>query len=75
MRAEIELVCPNPECGSHRVVARTKDDYGRRNVLYLACDTCDRTLTHQEVWKQVAEQIARQAADRNSDLDFPEGGG
>jgi ribosomal protein S27AE len=72
MREEIELICP--KCGSHRVMARTRDDYGR-NVLYLACDTCDRTLTHEEVWKQVAEQIVRHTADRHSDLDFPEGGG
>ena len=50
MREEIELLCP--KCSSHRIVARTKD----RNVLYLACDACDRTLTQEEVWEQVAQQ-------------------
>ncbi len=69
MREEIELLCP--KCSSHRIVARTKD----RNVLYLACDACDRTLTQEEVWEQVAQQIASHTDDRQSDLDFPEGGG
>jgi hypothetical protein len=72
MREEIELICP--KCGNDRVMARTKDDYGR-NVIYLACDACEHKLSYEEIGEQVARQITRRAADRYSDLDFPEGGG
>jgi uncharacterized Zn finger protein len=69
MHKEIELTCP--KCSSERVMAaRTR----YRNLIYLACGTCQHALSDAEIAEQVKRQIAKTTAD-DSDLDFPEGGG
>jgi ribosomal protein S27AE len=52
MHKEIELTCP--KCSSERVMAaRTR----YRNLIYLACGTCEHTLSDAEIVEQVKRQI------------------